>query len=42
MVRHGILGEIHVDPTGNVVTLNGQHITSEPQNAATLTRTFLL
>jgi urease subunit alpha len=42
MIRHGILGEIHVDPTGNVVTFNGQHITSEPQNAATLTRTFLL
>jgi urease subunit alpha len=42
MIRHGILGEIHVDHTGNVVTFNGQHITSEPQNAATLTRTFLL
>jgi len=42
MIRHGILGEIHVDCTGNVVTFNGQHITSEPQNATTLTRTFLL
>ena len=42
MIRHGILGEIHVDHSGNVVTFNGQHITSEPQNAATLTRTFLL
>jgi urease subunit alpha len=42
MIRHGILGEIHVDHTGNVVTFNGQHITSDPQNAATLTRTFLL
>ena len=42
MIRHGILGEIHVDHTGNVVTFNGQHITSDSQNAATLTRTFLL
>ena len=42
MLHHGILGEIAVDPTGHVVTFNGQHITSEPQNSATLTRTFLL
>jgi urease subunit alpha len=42
MIRHGILGEIAVDHTGHVVTFNGQHITSDPQNAATLTRTYLL
>ena len=42
MIRHGILGEIQVDPTGHVVTFDGQHLTQEPQNAATLTRTYLL
>lgn len=42
MIRHGILGEIDVDPSGNVVMFNGQHITSDPQNAATLTRTYLI
>ena len=42
MIRHGILGEIDVDPSGHVVTFNGQHITSDPQNAATLTRTYLI
>jgi urease subunit alpha len=42
MIRHGILGEIQVDPTGHVVTFEGQHLTQEPQNAATLTRTYLL
>jgi len=42
MIRHGILGEIDVDPSGHVVTFNGQHITSYPQNAATLTRTYLI
>ena len=42
MLHHGILGEIAVDHTGHVVTFNGQHITSDPQNAATLTRTYLL
>jgi urease subunit alpha len=42
MIRHGILGEIDVDPSGSVVMFNGQHITSDPQNAATLTRTYLI
>lgn len=42
MIRHGILGEVQVDPTGHVVTFNGAPMTVEPQNAATLTRTFLL
>jgi len=42
MIRHGILGEIDVDPSGSVVMFNGQHITSDPQNSATLTRTYLI
>ena len=42
MIRHGILGEIQVDPMGHVVTFDGQHLTQEPQNAATLTRRYLL
>ena len=42
MIRHGILGEVQVDPTGHVVTFNGAPMTVAPQNAAALTRTFLL
>ena len=42
MIRHGILGEIDVDPSGSAVMFNGLHITSDPQNSATLTRTYLI
>jgi urease subunit alpha len=42
MIRHGILGEVQVDPTGHVVTFDGAPMTVAPQNAAVLTRTFLL
>jgi urease subunit alpha len=42
MHHHGVLGEIAVDKTGQFVTFNGEHITIEPQNDASLTRLFLM
>jgi urease subunit alpha len=42
MVRHGVLGEVQVSPSGETVTFNGQPITSQPISHATLTRRFLI
>lgn len=42
MIRHGVLGEVEVSAKGEVVTFNGQVVSSEPLTNATLTRTYLL
>jgi len=42
MVRHGILGEVQVDPTGHTVTFNDQIVSSEAITHSPLTRTFLI
>jgi urease subunit alpha len=42
MVRHGVLGEVEVSANGEVVTFNGEPVSSSPVTNASLTRTFLL
>ena len=42
MVRHGVLGEVEVSANGEVVTFNGEPVSSSPVTNAPLTRTFLL
>lgn len=42
MVRHGVLGEVQVSADGEIVTFNGDRMTSEPLTQATLTRRYLI
>ncbi|HSG62059.1 MAG TPA: urease subunit alpha, partial [Pseudomonadales bacterium] len=42
MVRHGVMGEIEVSANGEVVTFNGEPVSSSPVTNASLTRTYLL
>ncbi len=42
MIRHGILGDVHVDSTGNRVTFNGELVSVSPLTQSPLTRLFLL
>ncbi|TGN65757.1 urease subunit alpha [Nocardioides eburneiflavus] len=42
MVRHGRLGEVHVDVTSAQVSLDGELLTSEPAERIALSRTYFL
>jgi urease subunit alpha len=42
MIRHGVLGEVEVSANGEVVTLDGQIVTSSPLTQAALTRRYLI
>jgi hypothetical protein len=42
MPRHGVLGTVEVDKDGAVVTFDGAPISVAPQNAAALTRRYLI
>jgi urease subunit alpha len=42
MVRHGVLGEVQVSADGEIVTFNGDRMTSNPLTEATLTRRYLI
>lgn len=42
MIRHGVLGEVQVSANGEVVTFNGEAVSSSPVSNASLTRTYLL
>jgi len=42
MIHHGVLGEVEVSANGEVVTLDGQIVTSSPLKQASLTRRYLI
>lgn len=42
MIRHGVLGDVHVDATGNRVTFNGELMTVDALTHSSLTRMYLL
>jgi urease subunit alpha len=42
MIRHGVLGEVEVSANGELVTLDGQIVTSSPLTQAALTRRYLI
>ncbi len=42
MINHGVLGEVEISAKGDVVTFNGELVSSEPLKNSSLTRLYLI